>query len=1010
MTNCLRANMFKSTAVEEKNQMTRNKKADSTGFEATKNNKTKVSPKIKITETSPPKTEKETFSEKKTGMKSASGIPAKAPEAAKASSPIGAGKEMPLGKSETAARPATTATAPEISSQITATKSAAPAQRETLASAKKTDGTSASMAADRKSPRSAIDAMSLISPQEAGKSGAKGRARGSTAQKPIHRSAAEVIAKTTSRDHPKPGAAPKSRSAKKTGKPSQPELPASARSPAKPAAKTEAKAKSRLAPKVPIPPEPKGPIAGVDLQAPTVPLVEEKAIAAILNAEHPDPFSFFGMHKEGPKGALITRVFHPEAMGIEILDGAGSVVAKLKKVHDEGLFAGEISGRAQPFPYRLRVTTHSEKIDIDDPYRFPPVLSEKDAQELAKGQCFTAYKLLGAHPTEMEGVSGAAFAVWAPNASHVSIVGDFNNWDGRRHGMRQRHDCGVWEIFLPGVKAGSLYKYEVKHAPGAVPEIKSDPCAFHTELPFGTASIVYGDGAEFRWRDQDWIKNRKTSANSDKPLSFYEVHLGSWRRKPEEDNRWLNYREMAQDLVPYCADMGFTHIALLPISEHIHDDTVGYLPSGLYAPTNRYGTPDDFRYFVDACHKAGIGVVADWVPNYFSEEEHGLAFFDGTALYEQQNTWQGRDPDWNVPLYDLARSQVVNYLISNALYWFDYFHLDGLRIGGLAKMLYLDYGRSEGEWTPNANGGNENLEAIAFIRQLNDLVAKEHPGVMMIAEDSSLRGDLTKSTAEGGLGFAWRWNTSWVYDTLRYLGRHPVYRKYYQFEITNPLAYAFDEQFILPVSHDHISIGQGAMPNKLPGDYWQKFATLRAWYALMYALPNKKLLFMGTEFAQDREWNSNISLDWHLLDSQMHRGIQELIRDLNKLYVGNPALHESDADPKGFEWIDTADDDSSVISFLRYTRDRAKFMVVVTHITPAVRRDYRIGVPQPGRYREVLNTDAEIYGGGNQGSEGGVTAEQHWAHEREYSICLTLPPYATVVLELDQEKPEEKKP
>nr|VFK39042.1 MAG: 1,4-alpha-glucan branching enzyme [Candidatus Kentron sp. TC] len=986
--------------------MTRNNKPDSTEFEAAGNKGTDASAKIKIAETSPPKTGKGTATRKKTSLKPAvSAIPPKVPGAAKASSPIEAEKR--IGKNEkTTARPTTTAAAPRVSLGATAMRPS-PVQRETPVGAKETDGTPTSIAVDRKSSRSAIDAMSLIQSPGVDKSGAKGRVRGLGAKKTAHRSAAEVIARTTSRDHPRPSAASKTRTEKKTGRPSRPDAPASAKSPA-----SEMKTKSRLTPKVPIPPEPKGPIAGVELQAPTSsPIVEEQAIAAVLDAEHPDPFSFFGMHEGGAKDALIVRAFYPEASAIEVLDDAGSVVATLRKVHDEGLFAGEISGRTQPFPYRLRVTTHSGKADIDDPYRFPPVLSDKDAQELARGQCFTIYKLLGAHLVEMDGVSGATFAVWAPNASHVSVVGDFNNWDGRRHGMRMRHDCGVWEIFLPGVKVGSLYKYEIKHARGMVPEVKSDPCAFHTELPFGTASIIYGDGAAFRWRDQDWIGNRKTSAGSDKPLSFYEVHLGSWRRKPEEDNRWLNYREMADDLVSYCADMGFTHIALLPVSEHIHDDTVGYLPSSLYAPTNRYGTPDDFRYFVDACHKAGIGVVADWAPNYFSEEEHGLAFFDGAALYEHPNARQGRDPDWNVPLYDLTRSEVANYLISNALYWFDYFHLDGLRIGGLAKMLYLDYGRSEGEWSPNADGGNDNLEALAFIRQLNDLVAKEHPGAMMIAEDSSLRGDLTKPTAEGGLGFAYRWNTSWVYDTLRYLGRHPVYRKYYQFELTNPLAYAFDEKFILPVSYEHVSIGQGAMPNKLPGDYWQRFATLRAWYASMYALPNKKLLFMGTEFAQDREWNSNISLDWHLLENQMHRGTQGLIRDLNKLYVDNPALHESDADPSGFEWIDTADDDSSVISFLRFTKDRARFLVVVTHITPAVRRDYRIGVPQPGRYREVLNTDAEVYGGGNQGSEGGATAEQHWAHGREHSICLTLPPYATVILELDKEEnQEEKKP
>nr|VFJ45337.1 MAG: 1,4-alpha-glucan branching enzyme [Candidatus Kentron sp. FW] len=1011
--------------------MTRNTKADSTGeFEVGKGKKA-AAPKAptppEATGTNPPlKTQKEP-SENKTGAKSTAGVVA--PKASSKATPKVASKApTPSGtigtnpslktreeppENKAGAKSTTRVVTPKASSKVapeassgTAKTKPSPGIRGKISSpiGGKTDRQSTVIATDRKPLGSGIDAMSLLTSPKDGKDGDKDRSRGS---RPggggAHRSAAEVIAKATSRDHSKPGTVRKSKGSKvtaKTVKPSQ-----SAPKPTK----SEPKAKSRLTPKVPIPPEPKGPIGGIDLGKPTSPLIKEETIAAILNADHPAPFSFFGMHELDSAGGIIIRVFFPEASSVKVLDVANKAVATLKKVHDEGLFAGEISGHTRPFPYRLRVTTPSGETDIDDPYRFPPILSDKDVEELAKGQSFTIYKQLGAHPTEIDGVAGVVFAVWAPNASHVSVVGDFNAWDGRRHGMRFHQDCGVWEIFLPGATTGSLYKYEIKHAPGTVPEVKSDPCAFHTELPLGTASIVYGDGTTFRWQDKDWMKNRRTR-NPDKPLSLYEVHLGSWRRKPEEDNRWLSYREMADDLVDYCTDMGFTHIALLPISEHIYDDTVGYLPSNLYAPTNRYGTPDDFRYFVDACHRAGIGIVVDWVPNYFTEEEHGLSLFDGTALYEHHHAWQGRDPDWNAPLYDLTRGEVVSYLISNALYWLDYFHLDGLRIGGLAKMLYLDYGRSEGDWTPNADGGNENLDALAFIRRLNDLVAKEYPGVMMIAEDSSLRGDLTKPVSEGGLGFSWRWNTAWVYDTLRYLGRHPVYRKYYQFELTNPLSYAFDERFILPVSHDHVSIGQGAVPNKIPGDYWQKFATLRAWYALMYTLPNKKLLFMGTEFAQDREWNSNISLDWHLLDSQVHLGTQGLIRDLNNLYLKKTALHECDSDAGGFEWIDTADDDSSVISFLRFSKDRAKFMVVVTHITPVVRPNYRIGVPQPGRYREVLNTDAEIYGGGNQGSAGGATAEQHWAHGREYSICVTLPPYATVVLELEEEdkKPEKE--
>nr|VFK28597.1 MAG: 1,4-alpha-glucan branching enzyme [Candidatus Kentron sp. MB] len=1003
--------------------MTRNTKADSISpFEAENGKKATVSrnsPKTTETNFSPEHGKETSSSSKKTDMKPDAKATPKASEATATTLAPGVEKtsavrekeekkpeaqsvspspKAPSSKGSSQETPSQQAT-PGVSSptlpEVTESKPFSSNIEQKPSATKKPDARSMAPAEPQRQPsQTGIDAMSLLKSSENTKG--SGRTRGFGASKSgAHRSAAEVIAKTTSRDHPKPSIVHQSNVAKK-----QPSQSAGTSKSVKP----EVKAQSRLTPKVPIPPEPKGPIGGVPLQRPSVPLIKEAAIATVLNADHPDPFSFFGMHKSGAANTLIVRVFYPEANAIQLIDNAGKVIADLQKAHDEGLFATEISDHTEPFPYRLRVTTLSGKTDIDDPYRFPPTLSEKDAQDLANGRSFTLYKLLGAHTARIDGVTGVAFAVWAPNASHVAVVGDFNAWDGRRHSMRFHPNCGVWEMFLPGVGSGSLYKYEIKHTPGSVPEIKSDPCAFYTELPLGTASVVYDDGTAFPWQDSDWIKNRKTRTGADKPLSFYEVHLGSWRRKPEEDNRWLDYREMADDLVTYCVDMGFTHISLLPVSEYIYDDTVGYLPSSLYAPTNRYGTPDDLRYFINVCHKAGIGVVADWVPNYFSEEEHGLASFDGAPLYEHKNPWQGRDPDWNVPLYDLARKEVVNYLISNALYWFDHFHLDGLRIDGLAKMLYLDYGRAEGEWTPNADGGNENLDALAFIRQLNQLVAREYPGALMIAEDSSLRGNLTKPVSEGGLGFTLRWNTAWVYDTLRYLGRHPVHRKYYQFELTNPLAYAFDERFVLPVSHNHVSIGQGAMSNKFPGDYWQRFATLRAWYALLYALPNKKLLFMGTEFAQDREWNSNISLDWHLLDNHMHRGIQDLIRDLNKLYLKNSALHDSDTDAEGFQWIDTADDDSSIISFLRFTKDHAKFVVVVTHVTPVVRPNYRIGVPKAGRYREILNTDAEVYGGGNQGSAGSATAEQHWAHGREFSICLTLPPYATVILEPEEEK------
>lgn len=793
-----------------------------------------------------------------------------------------------------------------------------------------------------------------------------------------HVSAAQAIAKAIVRDHPDTAQPPKA--------PAAPE-------------KTPSPKRSQAAD---LPEEPKEPIGGIGAEGLPPPIVDARDVEALLNADHADPFSFLGMHSAATEGTLTVRAFLPDATSVKLLDiASGKPLLQLEKVHDEGLFVGDIRGSAEPFPYRLRITTNEGENDIEDPYRFPPVLDEADARKLARFEHLSSYRVIGAHPTAIEGVKGVAFAVWAPNASHVAVVGDFNGWDGRRHGMRLRHECGVWEIFIPGLSSGDLYKYEIKSAPGAKPAIKSDPYAFGMELPPGSASVIQ-DIQKYRWGDSTWMKRRDKNQGIDAPLCFYEVHLGSWRRKPEENDRWLSYREIADELVDYVTDLGFTHISLLPVSEHTFDDTVGLLPSALYAPTSRYGTPDDFRYLVDTCHRAGIGVVVDWVPNFLSAEPQGLALFDGTALYEDTSPNHDRDPDWDMPLYNLRSPAVINYLLSNALYWLDQFHLDGLRIDSLAKLLYLDYGRSEGQWTPNKDGGNENLEALDFVRRLNQTISERFPGVLSIAEDSSLRQGVTRPIQDDGLGFKLRWNSAWAYDTLRYLGRHPVHRKYYHHELINPVNHAFDENFVLPVSHDHVSIGQGAMGNKLPGDQWQRFATLRAWLGLMYALPGKKLMFMGTEFAQNREWNSNISLDWHVLQDPMHIGIQRLIRDVNKLIRQTPSLHELDSDSRGFEWIDTNDDDCSVVSFCRYGKDRSEVVVAVTHFTPVVRPNYRIGVPEMGYYKEVLNTDAEIYGGGNWGSEGGAMAEQHGIHGRDQSICATLPPYATVVLKLQK--------
>lgn len=819
-----------------------------------------------------------------------------------------------------------------------------------------------------------------------------------------HVSAAQAIARAIVRDHPEPAPSPIAPTRGEAAEKMPPPVPAAPSAAERPAPdRLPAARPSGERPVVrPIPDEPRGSIGGVGAEGLAPPVVDTREVEAMLNAEHRDPFSFLGMHESPAKDALTVRVFHPGATEVAVLDAAdGKPVAHLDQVHDEGLFVGAVQWRDGAFAYRLRIRTPEGERDIDDAYRFGPVLSDADARSLAKGDHLSSYRVLGAHPAEVEGVKGVAFAVWAPHAGRVAVVGEFNEWDGRRHGMRFRHECGVWEIFIPGVKSGDLYKYEIKPASGGDPLVKADPYAFAMERPPGTASIVQDVIETYRWGDSAWMEKRRKTQDLDAPLSLYEVHLGSWRRKPEEGDRWLTYRELADELVDYMSELGFTHLALLPITEHTYDDTVGYLPSDLFAPTTRYGSPNDFRYLVDRCHSAGIGVVVDWVPNFLSIEPHGLGWFDGTLLYEDPN--QSRDPDWDMPLYNFGSPAVVNYLISNALYWLDQFHLDGLRIDSLAKLLYLDYGRREGEWVPNKNGGNERLEALDFIRRLNRTLHEKYPGVLTIAEDSSLRQGVTRPASEGGLGFSLRWNASWAYETLRYLKRHPVHRKYYQYELVNPVGYAFDENFLLPLSHDHVSIGQGSMINKIPGDRWQRFATLRAWMGLLFALPGKKLVFMGTEFAQDREWNSTISLDWHLLQDPMHLGFQRLVRDLNRLERDAPALYELDCEPAGFEWIDTNDDDCSVISFLRYGRDRSRPVVVVTHFTPAVRPNYRIGVPAMGYYREVLNTDAEAYGGGNWGSAGGASAEHHGIHGRDYSICVTLPPYATVVLRRDSE-------
>jgi 1,4-alpha-glucan branching enzyme len=722
----------------------------------------------------------------------------------------------------------------------------------------------------------------------------------------------------------------------------------------------------------------------------------EAEIEAIVHGRHGDPFRVLGMHGEDPP---VVRTFQPGIERVVVVDAAsGSEVVELTRLHPEGLFAGTLAGRRGRFAYRLRLFAGSWQGEIEDPYRFPPLLGELDLWLFAEGNHLRLYEKLGAHPLVVEGVAGTRFAVWAPNALRVSVVGDFNAWDGRRHPMRRRHEVGVWEIFLPGVGPGVPYKYEIIGAHGELVPLKADPFAFRAEHPPHTASIVHGL-PKHDWRDHAWMEQRRRANGRDAPISIYECHSASWLRLPEEGNRWLSWRELAARLIPYVADMGFTHIELLPISEYPFDGSWGYQPISLYAPTARHGPPEDFAAFVEAAHEAGLGVLIDWVPAHFPSDPHGLARFDGTALYEHEDPRKGWHPDWNTLIYHYGRPEVANFLLANALFWLDSYHVDGLRVDAVASMLYLDYSRKPGEWLPNIYGGNENLEAIAFLRRLNELVYSRHAGATTIAEESTAWPMVSRPTWVGGLGFGYKWNMGWMHDTLRYMSTDPLFRKYHHQDLTFGLLYAFSENFILPLSHDEVVHGKGSLLSRMPGDRWQKFANLRAYFGFMWTHPGKKLLFMGGEFAQEREWNHGQSLDWHLLDDPLHRGVQRLVRDLNHLYRQLPALHELDCEADGFEWVDASDHEQSVISFLRRSRDRDRPVLVVCNFTPVVRHGYRLGVPRAGVWRERLNTDETAYGGSGVTAGGAVQSEAVSWHGRPQSIQITLPPLATVVFE-----------
>lgn len=624
------------------------------------------------------------------------------------------------------------------------------------------------------------------------------------------------------------------------------------------------------------------------------------------------------------------------------------------------------------------------------------VLTDFDLHLIGEGSHYKKYEKLGAHVMEIEGMKGVHFAVWAPNAKNVSVIGDFNSWNSKTHPMRSLASSGIWELFVPGIGEGTLYKFEIRSRYNKFTAQKADPFAFSFELRPKSASIVY-DINGYQWTDRKWMEERSKTHWLDSPVSMYEVHLGSWMRAPEEGSRWLTYRELADKLIPYVKEMGYTHIELLPITEHPLDASWGYQTLGYFAPTCRHGEPKDFMYFMDRCHQAGLGVVLDWVPAHFPTDGHGLGFFDGTCLYEHEDPRKGFHPDWGTKIFNYGRNEVRNFLISNALFWFEKYHIDGLRVDAVASMLYLDYSRKEGEWIPNMYGGRENLEAIAFLKSFNEVSHQYHPGVLTIAEESTAWPNVSKPTYLGGLGFSMKWNMGWMNDTLEYFSKDPVHRKYHHNNLTFSLLYAFTENFILPLSHDEVVHGKGSLLNKMPGDMWQKFASLRSLYGFMYGHPGKKLFFMGGEIGQWDEWNFDKSLDWRLLEYEPHKGLQRFVKDLNRIYRSEPSLYEIDFEYRGFEWIDFHDVEGSAIAFLRRAKNHEDFTVFVCNFTPVPRLNYRIGVPEPGFYKEILNSDSSLYWGSNMGNAGGVYAEHIPFQLRPCSIQITLPPLSVVV-------------
>jgi 1,4-alpha-glucan branching enzyme len=716
-------------------------------------------------------------------------------------------------------------------------------------------------------------------------------------------------------------------------------------------------------------------------------------VEQLVRREHPDPHRLLGAHP--CNGGVVVRAFRPAAERILARPDGGEPIS-LEQRHPAGLFEGTLDDAKLPLRYELEVSyPDGNTFTLLDPYSFPPTMGELDVHLAAEGRHEDIYERLGAHVRDMEGVTGTSFAVWAPSAKAVSVVGDFNSWDGRLHPMRSLGSSGIWEIFLPGVEEGAAYKYEILTQSGEI-RMKADPFAFATQHPPRTDSVVFRTRHE--WGDADWVERRAASAPHEEPVSIYEVHLGSWRLNPLEGNRSLSYEELGDELAAYVTDMGFTHVELLPVMEHPFSGSWGYQVSGYFAPTARHGTPDDFRVFVDRLHQAGIGVILDWVPAHFPRDDWALARFDGSALYEHEDPRRGAHPEWGTLIFNYGRNEVRNFLLASALFWPREYHADGLRVDAVASMLYLDYSRPEGAWVPNEYGGNEDLDAVSFLKELNEVIHRREPGIVSAAEESTAWPGVSRPTYLGGLGFGFKWNMGWMHDTLDYFQRDPIHRRFHHHQLTFSLMYAFTENFVLPLSHDEVVHGKGSLYSKMAGDRWQKLANLRSLYAYMWAHPGKKLLFMGGELAQEAEWSHERSLDWHLLEDAGNAGVQAVVRDLNRVLRSEPALYERDFDPAGFWWLEANDAAANVIAFARHSKDGSRVLVCAANLAPVPRPDYRLGLPRAGRWREAINTDSSFYGGTDTGNLGGIEAEPIGWHEQPFSAEVTLPPLGVIWL------------